>query len=80
MPYLIKAKQNGNIDGVSGCGIIFALSSLNGSLTDYEQLGRTGNGEGKYKLLFVVHEVIIAASRVRQSLSLNEGIKYNIFI
>lgn len=52
-----------------GCGIMWTLASLNGSTTDYHQLSRIGRGEGRLRLLAVVHEVLASASRVKTSLA-----------
>ena len=53
----------------SKCGIIWILSSVNGSKTDYFDLKRRSSGEGELRLLAVTHEVLVSASRVLNTLS-----------
>ena len=53
---------------LSTCGIVWAVSSINGSNTDYSLLARVGRGEGKFRLLAVVYEVLASAARVRSLL------------
>lgn len=64
IPYLSE-------NSTSMCGIIWALSSINGSRTDYVQLSRIGKGEGRFRLLTVVHEVLTSVARVKHSLLQN---------
>ena len=52
----------------SGCGIIWLLSSLNGSMTNYDLLHNVGGGEGLYRLKAVAHEVFTSAARFRNAL------------
>lgn len=60
-----------NQEQPQGCGILYVLSSLNGSTTDYGALTRKGGGEGKFRLLTVIFEAFTSASRVLHSLALN---------
>ncbi|MBX9724272.1 MAG: hypothetical protein K2X81_22880, partial [Candidatus Obscuribacterales bacterium] len=53
------------------CGILWSVSSVNGSETDFAQLSSFSDGESKYRLLSVISEAIISATRVRNALLLN---------
>lgn len=54
-----------------GCGILFALSSINGSTTNYHEMKTVAGGEAWYRLQVVIHEALSAASRIRNALSAN---------
>jgi hypothetical protein len=53
----------------SACGIMWTLSSLNGTNTNYEIMARFGYGESKYRLLSALNEVVVSAGRVRSALA-----------
>jgi hypothetical protein len=55
----------------SNCGIMWTLSSLNGSNTDYGIMRRYAFGESFHRLGSVFYEAIISAGRVRRALAMN---------
>ena len=55
----------------TSCGIIWTLATVNGSSTDFNKLSRENSGEGSYRLLSVVYEVLVSAARIRHALSMN---------
>jgi hypothetical protein len=72
--------QAARVEQKTPCGIIWAVSSINGSKTDYAQLSTVGKGEGRFRLLAVLYEAISSAAATKYLLRREKMVPSNCVI
>jgi hypothetical protein len=68
--YRSNLRNSGIFDNVTAdCGILWVIATVEGKYTNFSKLGEFYSGIGKYRLLWVIHEVLVSAIRVKTALS-----------